>query len=311
MNVLVLDDIHPIFITELESVGCTVVVKLNYSRLELEATIKEYDVLIVNSQTKVDKVLIDNAINLKAIGRPGSGMENIDVVYAKEKGIACFNSPEGNAPAVAEHAIGMMLNLLNRITIANHEVKAGIWKRLENTGTELGEKTIGIIGYGNTGAALAKRLSGFGMKVLAYDKYKTGFAAEFVEESTMEYIYRNADIVSVHLPLTSETENLINKFFLAQFDKPILLVNTSRGPIVNLTDVLALIKAGNLTGACLDVFQKEPLELMKSTDETLLNEIKSNDKILVTPHIAGWTHEAKYKMAKILADRLKFFLIIN
>jgi D-3-phosphoglycerate dehydrogenase len=192
---------------------------------ELLFTIAEYEVLIVNSTTIVDKVLIDKGVKLKAIGRPGSGMENIDLSYASKKGILCYNSPEGNADAVAEHVIGMLLIFNRNILTASQEVKNGFWKRKENTGTELGGNVLGIIGYGNTGSCLAKKLSGFDMTILAYDKYKTGFSNNYVQESSLKMIFEKADIVSLHLPLTIETICFANEAFFNSFKKSILLLN--------------------------------------------------------------------------------------
>jgi D-3-phosphoglycerate dehydrogenase len=311
MQVLVLDDIDSVFITSMHDAGFVVTLNPKITLEELLFTIAEYEVLIVNSTTIVDKVLIDKGVKLKAIGRPGSGMENIDLSYASKKGILCYNSPEGNADAVAEHVIGMLLMFNRNILIAQREVKIGAWKRKENTGIELGGKVLGIIGYGNTGSSLAKKLSGFDMNLLAYDKYKTDFSNHYVQECSLSMLFEQADIVSVHLPLTSETNCFANATFFNSFKKPILFINSSRGSVVVLEDLKTAIETNKVSGALLDVLEKEPIEALLSAKNNLAEWFLKSPQVVITPHIAGWTKEAKYKMAKILAERLKNNLKIN
>ncbi|RKX19205.1 MAG: phosphoglycerate dehydrogenase, partial [Candidatus Zixiibacteriota bacterium] len=238
---IIIDDVHPILITELEKSGITCHYHPQITRNELLTIIHQYTGLVVRSKTPIDRELIDAASNLKIIGRYGAGMENIDTDYAESKGIVCLNAPEGNRNAVAEHTIGLLFALLNKICIANHQIKNGIWDRNNNWGQEITGKTIGIIGYGNTGSTFAKKLQGFDVTLLAYDKYKSGFGNEFVRETDMETIFAEADILSLHIPLTTETNNLVNRNFIEQFQKPFILLNTSRGQIVNTSDLVAAI----------------------------------------------------------------------
>ncbi len=247
------------------------------------------------------------------IARIGAGMEHIDVAYAESKGIKCLSSPEGNRNAVAEHALGMLLTLLNNISKANNEVKDGQWLREPNRGTELKGKTIGIYGYGNTGSAFAKVLMGFDVKTLAYDKYKKNFGNEFAEESLPEEIFSEADVLSLHLPLTDETKYLVDNSFLSRFQKNIYLINTSRGQIVKTDDLVKNLKSGKVSGACLDVLEYEEtsFEGIKSlllTPQSLINAdwkyLTESRNIILTPHIAGWSFESSEKMARILAEKI-------
>jgi D-3-phosphoglycerate dehydrogenase len=234
-------------------------------------------------------------------------MENIDVAYAESKGIKCLSAPEGNRDAVAEHALGMLLMLFNNLKRADAEVRQGIWRRAENRGIELAGKTIGIIGYGNMGSAFAKRLKGFDCKVLIYDKYKKGFGDEFVTECNMERIYSESDVLSLHVPLTEETKELVNADFIERFRKKIYIINTARGKCLNTTHLVDAMESGKIAGACLDVLEYETVSFenlnVSSLPEPMQYLIKS-DKVILSPHIAGWTHESNYKISKILAEKM-------
>ena len=274
---------------------------------ELKRLIPQYDGIVLRSKFKITKEIIDSAPNLKCIGRVGAGMENIDVEYAESKGIVCLNSPEGNRDAVAEHALGMLLNLLNNISKANTEVRNGKWLREENRGVELCGKTVGIIGYGNMGSAFAQRLQGFGVKVLAYDKYKTNFGNAFVKESTLQEIYDEADVLSLHTPLTDETRYLINDAFISSFKKNIYIINTARGKSLNTTDLVKHIKTGKVLGSCLDVLEYEAVSFEGIEADEMpepMQYLLKNDKVILTPHIAGWTHESNIKLAEFLAQKI-------
>jgi D-3-phosphoglycerate dehydrogenase len=306
-RILFLDTTHPVLPQMLEDAGFICEHFYSRDRGEALAAIGGFNGLITRSKFTIDKEFIDKAANLQFIGRVGAGMENIDVDYARSRQILCFNAPEGNRDAVAEHTTGMLLALTNNLLIADREVRRGLWKREENRGTEIGGKTIGIIGYGNMGTAFAKRLTGFGVNVIAYDKYKTGFGNDSVEEVTMDELFRRADIVSLHLPLTEETGNLVNDEWLSAFSKKIILINTSRGRIVNTAALVKALKNNTVTGACLDV-----LEYESSSFENLYNKnlpsgfdflIKS-DKVVLSPHIAGWTHESNRKLAEVIATKI-------
>ena len=303
-KVLITEVVHPVLQTELTDFGftCTHLEKVSYG--EVLEMIGEFAGIVVRSKIKIDRQLIDKGESLKFVARTGSGMELIDVDYASQKGITCFNSPEGNCDSVAEHAMGMILSLLHQINKADAELRRCEWNRLENTGTELFGKTVGIIGYGNTGSAFAKRLQGFGVKILAYDKYKSGFGGQGVKESSLNDLFELADIVSLHIPLTDETKNWVNSSFLAQFSRPIYLINTSRGGIANTEDMLVGLKEGLLKGLAIDVFENEDLSSYTNVEYQLIQELSTYSNVVMTPHIAGVTHESAYKIAYLLAKKI-------
>lgn len=265
--------------------------------------------LVVRSRVVLDKSNIDLFPHLAFIARAGSGMENIDTSYANAKGIICINSPEGNRIAVAEHAIGMLLSLMNNILKAHLEIKNGLWRREANRGYELDGKTFGIVGYGNVGSAVAERLQGFNMQVIAYDKYKHNFSSDLVEEVSLNELLTRSDVVSMHVPLTSETTYMVNEEFFDNLAKPIWFINTSRGQVLETNSLLKAIANGKVLGACLDVLEYEDYSFeniesaLANPDETL-KQILDNPKIILTPHIAGWTFESNKKHAEILWQKL-------
>lgn len=238
-------------------------------------------------------------------------MENIDVKYAEQKNILCISSPEGNSNAVAEHTMGMLLMWQHNIRKANDEVRNNIWLRKENTGYELKDKTIGIIGYGNVGMALANKAVALGMKVLAYDKYKTNFSTNEIVESSLDEIKQQASIISFNVPLTNETKHLANEHFFATIKQPVLLVNTSRGEVINTAALITALQQKKIKGACLDVLENEKIDELNDQEKKYFEYLKNNANVILTPHIAGWTHEAKYNMAALLIERLKKNFIIN
>ncbi|HIE45090.1 MAG TPA: hypothetical protein EYP87_02710 [Flavobacteriaceae bacterium] len=304
-KIIIIDDTHPTLIKELEKNHITCKYQPNITRHELISIINNFSGIIVRSKTKIDRELIDAAQNLKIIGRYGSGMENIDVNYARNRGIVCMNAPEGNRNAVAEHTIGLLFALLNKICVANQQVKNGIWNRNYNWGQEIENKTIGIIGYGNTGSTFAKKLCGFSVNVLVYDKYKTGFSNQFIKEMPLEKLFETADVLSLHIPLNEETNNMVNAHFISQFKKPFFLLNTSRGQIINTVDLIAALKSGKIQGAALDVleYEKANFESMFSENKTLRTLTKF-ENVILTPHIAGWSNESYEKLAKTLARKI-------
>lgn len=278
------------------------------SREDILQYIHLYDGVVIRSRIKLDREIIDKAVNLKFIARAGAGMENIDVAYAESKNIQCLHAPEGNRDAVGEHVIGMLLSLFNNLNKADKEVREGKWIREGNRGVELMGKTIGIIGYGNMGIALAKRLSGFDMQVIAYDKYKSGFSDAYAREVTMDTLFEQSDIVSLHLPLTEETNKMVNAVFIKKFKKNIYLVNTARGKIINTGDLVENIKQGKVSGACLDVLEYESLSFENLDPKDFpapFQYLVKSDKVILTPHIAGWTHESNVKIAMVLAEKIK------
>lgn len=271
---------------------------------------KEIIGMIVRSK-KIGADLLQKFENLRFIGRLGAGMENIDLDYAAQKEITCLNSPEGNRDAVAEHTLGMLLNLLNHINKSDREIRDGKWLREENRGMEIMGKTIGIFGYGNMGKAFAQRLKGFSCKVIAYDKYKQAYSDEYVIETQLESFMQKVDIVSFHIPLTNETEYMINYNFIKGFKKDIVLLNTSRGRILKTSDLVRSLKERKVRGAALDVMEYESLAFdafMKSDDNPDFEYLKRAENVVLTPHIAGWTVESKYKLSKVLAEKIREIL---
>jgi len=305
IKILITDNIHELFIAQMQQFGCEVHYRNNIERDEVLETIHEYHILLINSRIKADKELIEKGNKLKAIARIGSGLEVIDLAYAATRNIHCINAPEGNKDAVAEHAVGMLLCLLNNIHIANAEVKNDTWLREKNRGTELAGKTVAIIGFGNNGSAFAEKLKGFNVNILAYDKYKTGFSNNYVQESTMETIFAEADIVSLHLPLTDETHHLVNNSFILQFFKHFYFLNMARGKLVNTPSIISGLQEGKILGACLDVLENEKLETLTIEEIQCFQQLKKMSNVVLTPHIAGWTYQSKIKIAQLLATKLK------
>ncbi|MBN2637926.1 MAG: hypothetical protein JXR65_02415 [Bacteroidales bacterium] len=307
-KVLFVDTTHPYLVEGLEKAGFQCDSFPGYQRPDFLNIINEYEGIIIRSKIKLDEEILSKAKQLKFIGRVGAGMENIDVAFAENKNIICLNAPEGNRNAVGEQAVGMLLMLFNNLRRADEEVRKGIWKREENRGLELEGKTIGIIGYGNTGGAFARKLFGFNVNVLAYDKYKKGFSDEFVTESTMDELFEQCDVVSLHLPLTEETRFLVTDEFINKFKKPVFVVNTARGKIVNTVDLVKNLKTGKVRGACLDVLEFEGLSFEHLDAKQLpqaFADLIDMDQVVLSPHIAGWTHESNWKLANTLVEKVK------
>jgi len=300
-----IDTVHAVLQERLETAGfeCVDHTKSDLDRIKKE--IGSFHGIAIRSRISVNKELLDLASELRFIARSGSGMENIDVAYAEAKGIRCYGAPEGNANAVGQHALGMLLSLFRNINISDAEVRKNIWEREGNRGLELDDRTIGIIGFGNTGSAFAKKLSGFDVRILAHDKYKSGFGNEHIEECSLEDIQRNCNIVSLHVPLTDETRYMVNDAFIQNFSKPIWVINTSRGAVVKTDDLVKNMKTGKVLGACLDVleYEKKSLEGLEEWPEAL-KYLTSSHRTILTPHIAGWTKESYRKLSEVLADKI-------
>jgi D-3-phosphoglycerate dehydrogenase len=306
-KVLFIDSQHPRLQKDLEVAGFSCDMQYEWDRAKIASELPNYIGIVIRSRVKLDKEIISKGTNLKFIARAGAGMENIDVAYAHSLGIHCLHAPEGNRDAVGEHAIGMLLSLFNNICRANTEVRNGVWIREGNRGVELQGKTVGIIGYGNMGSAFAKRLQGFGVTVLAYDKYEKDFSDEYVKEASLAEIFQEADVLSIHVPLTDETQYMINGSFLGKFQKNIYVINTARGKVVKTDDLVEGMKEGKILGACLDVLEYEALSFEGLAKDKLPEPFQyliKSDKVVLTPHIAGWTYESHEKIVAILAQKI-------
>ncbi len=250
---------------------------------------------------------LEHAKNLSWIARSGAGMENIDINYCEKRNIALHNAPEGNRNAVGEHALGMLLSLFNKLHTADREVRNGKWDREGNRGIELDGKTVGIIGFGNNGSAFAKKLRGFDVRVLAHDKYKTGFGDEFVEEADLGSIFQNADVVSFHIPQNEETMFYADKAFFNSFEKQIFLINLARGKVVRTSALVEAMKSNKVVGACLDVLEYEKASFESFFEQDLDPNFKyllDSENAILSPHVGGWTHESYFKLSNVLADKI-------
>ena len=301
-NILIVDDIHPIFIEQAEALGYKCDYRPTIKLAEALEIIGNYAGLVIRSKFNVDKQVVDAATSLRFVCRAGAGMDNIDEAYAAEKKLTLINASEGNMDAVGEHAVGMLLSLMNHFNIADAEIRNGEWKREANRGFELKGKTVGIIGYGFMGKSFAKKLSGFELEVIAYDKYKTGFSDRYAREVSMEEIVKHSDVLSVHVPLTKETNGMIDDELLFHFKKPIFFINTSRGKVAKVRAVLNAIRDGKILGAGLDVLETEKFPAL--AEQEWFDDLKRSGKVLLTPHVAGWTFDSYRKISEVMADKL-------
>ncbi len=295
---------HNSLFTMLQDIGWEADYQPGITREEIRSKHHGYQGLIVRSKTSIDRELLGADPTLKFIGRAGAGLDNLDLSYLAEKGIHVLHASEGNRDAVGEHAVGLLLTVMRNISKADQEVKRFVWEREANRGKELMGKTVGIIGYGNTGRAFAKRLLGFECNVLAYDKYKSNFSDTFCKEAQMETIFHEADILSLHIPLTAETKSFVDKDYFKRFKKSIILINTARGEIVSLTDLDKALAEGYLQGAALDVLENEKLDKFTALQKHAFNSLRERSNVILTPHIAGWTYESHVKINVALVQKI-------
>lgn len=307
-KILFLDKAHPVLEEHLSKIGFQCELDTTSDKTAVEAKLPNYQGIVMRSRLTLDQVFIDKATNLRFIAREGVGIEHIPVEYAESKGIRVLISPEGSRDTVAEHAIGMLLMLFNNLNRANQEVKNNRWNREPNRGLELMGKTVGIIGYGNMGSAFAKRLSGFEVKVLAYDKFKKNYEDQYAEEASLEKIFSEADIVSLHIPMMEGNYHFVDEAFIENFKKDIFIINTARGLVLKTSALVENLKSGKVKGAALDVIEYEDQSFDKFSLDQLPEDFKylqQADNVVLTPHIAGWSFESKRKHGEVLARKIE------
>ncbi|UBM59707.1 phosphoglycerate dehydrogenase [Marinilongibacter aquaticus] len=311
MKVLIVDEMHESIVNMLSELGLEVDYCPEYKLKETQKIIHAYEGLVIRSKFSIGAEFLKLASRLKFIARAGAGLDLIDLTACKVADVAVFSANEANKVAVAEHLMGMLLGLLHSIPKGNSEVKAGVWDREGNRGVELFGKTVGIIGLGNNGRATAERLAAFGCKILAYDKFKYGFGTHLIGESSMEEIFEQADIVSLHVPLTADTQAWVNADFFDRFKKPIVLCNIARGEIVKLSDLVEALKDGKVKGACLDVLENEKLHKLSEEQKEVFAYLAAHENVMLSPHVAGWSVESYYKINVVLRDKIARYLLKN
>lgn len=314
MKVLFLDTVHPLLERRLINMGFNCEYDYISNRTSILKNISVYDGIIIRSRIKIDIEFLSAAKKLKFIARSGAGLENIDCKEAEKRGVTLFTAPEGNRQAVGEHAVGMILSLFNKLSIGDIQIRSGKWNREGNRGVEISGKTIGIIGYGNTGRAFAKCLSGFNCKVLAYDKNKKNFSDDYVQESSLERIQNKSDVVSFHTPYDKSTHHYLNEAFIKKMNKPFYVINTARGKVINTSDLINGLKSKKIQGACLDVleYEKETFEnTFSGKIDSDFQYLLSCNNILFSPHVAGWSFESYEKLSNVLADKIECFYNAN
>lgn len=307
MKVLFLDTVHPILEQRLTKAGYSCIDGSQLSDEECTSLASDVVGIVIRSRFRLEAEFLNHAKNIKFIARSGAGMENIDEDYCAERNIELHNAPEGNRNAVGEHALGMLLALFNKLHSADAEVRKGKWDREGNRGVELDGKTVGLIGYGNNGSAFAKKLRGFDVEVLAYDKYKHGFGNEFVQEVELETIFENTDVVSFHIPQNEETMFIADEAFFQSFKKSIYLINLARGKVVRTSALVNAMKANKVLGACLDVLEYEKASFESFFEQDLdpnFNYLLNSENVILSPHVGGWTHESYFKLSNVLADKI-------
>jgi D-3-phosphoglycerate dehydrogenase len=308
-NILVIDDLHSCFFEQAGMEKFNITYFPEIVAKDVSVALVNQDVLVVRSKVFVNEALCKKANSLKLICRAGSGVDNLDIQWLEKQGIAYINTPEANGQAVAEQTLGMLLSLMTNITKADREVHNMLWDREGNRGDELDGKTIGIIGFGNTGSRFARLMSGFNTEVLVYDKYKSGFSTAYAKESRMEELFERSDILSLHIPLTSETHHLVNSGFIQRFAKPFRLLNLSRGSIVDTEAVIDAIESKKIIGFAADVLENERITQLNNLESIAFAKLRSFSNVVLTPHIGGWTHQSYKKISESLALKISAFFV--
>jgi len=303
-KVLIIDEFEPTLMKTLREANIPFEYAPYLKREELIQIIQDYSGLVVRSKTEIDREIIDKAKKLLFIARGGSGMDNLDEAYAKTKNIYCLNAPEGNRNAVAEHTVGLLLSLICNISKGNDEINKNLWDREGNRGLELSSMTIGIVGVGNVGNLVAKKLHYLGANVLCYDKYKTDFNKEYIQECTLEEMKEKCNAISFHVPFTKETNGMFNNKFIDELKHPIYLINTSRGPIVHTTSLLKGLDENKVIGAALDVLENEKINELNEHEKQAFIKLQNHSNIILTPHVAGWSKESYIRISKVLSDKI-------
>ena len=307
-KILHIDNNHDLLLHQLTEIGFVNEIDFLSTKQEIENKIQDYQGIIIRSRFKIDKNFLDKATNLEFIARVGAGLESIDCHYAISQNISLIAAPEGNANAVGEHTLGMLLSLLNKLNQANNEIKSGNWNRESNRGHEIEGKTVAIIGYGNMGKSFAKKLKGFDCKVIFYDILQN-IGDPNASQVSLKELQRSADVLSLHLPWTPETNRMVDATFINSFEKPFWLLNTSRGKNVVTDDLVTALKSGKILGAGLDVLEYEKLSFENLLTENKIPEafqyLLQAKNVLLTPHIAGWTFESHQKLAQVIVDKIK------
>ena len=302
--ILIADEMHPSLFAMLDEAGFTYTYQPAIDRPTLLTVLAPFEGLIIRSKTRIDAELFNAAPKLRYIGRAGAGLDLIDVNEATTRGVRVFHAGEGNRDAVAEYVLGTLLTLFRNLLRADRQVRRGVWDREGNRGIELMGKTVGLFGYGNNGQATAQRLSGFGCRVLAYDKFCENYGDDYATETTPDQIMAEAEIISLHVPLNDDSRRWVNDDFVAKMAKPFFLVNASRGEVVSLDAVMNGLQSGKIRGACLDVLENEKLKTLTPAQQTTFDYLRQSDQVILTPHIAGWTHESYVRINEVLVRQL-------
>ncbi len=307
MNCLIVDYMHENTPEFFEGIGLIVDYKPKVGRQEILQIIGNYDGLVIRSKTPVDHELIEAGSKLKFVARAGAGIDNLDVDALEKRNIEVINAPEGNRNALAEHTVGLLMSLLHNIVKSDKEVRRSVWDREGNRGVELAGKTVGLLGYGYMGQAFAQKLQPFGCNVLAYDKYKQNYGDSFCKEATLDEVFRETDIFSIHVPLTGETHKMIDAEFINSFEKDVYIINTARGEVLSLADSAVALKTGKVVGMALDVLENEKLETLNDEQRNVFEYLVQSKKTILTPHVAGWSYESYENISKVLAEKIAIF----